>query len=415
MATPVLMPKAGISVETCILTKWYKKVGEPVKKGEMLFAYETDKSALEEEAPEDGTLLATFFEEGSDVPVMVNVCVIGAAGESFNEFRPAGEAEEAAPAPVEEKPAAPAAAPAMVAAPIAAPAGERPGVSPRARMTAARLGVSTEGLTGTGPEGRIIERDVRTQAAAPQAQAAAAPATAATATPAAAYVDVPLSNMRKVIAKGMMHSMSSMAQLTHTISADATDIMALRARIKAGGEQMELANITLNDMILYAVSRTLPAHKELNAHLSDNTLRLFSDINLGIAVDTERGLMVPTLFGAGKLTLNEIALQSKTLAKACQSGSVSPDQLSGGTFTISNLGSFGIEHFTPIINPPQTGILGVGTIVNRVREVGGELKLYPALELSLTYDHRALDGAPASRFLKDLKYNLEHFSLLLLK
>lgn len=414
MATPVLMPKAGISVETCILTKWHKKVGEPVKKGDLLFSYETDKSALDEEAQEEGILLATFFDEGSDVPVMVNVCVIGNEGEDAQQFKPQIEGENESPQPQQEQPQAKEPAAIKLEIPDLS-SGQKVGVSPRARMTAEKLGVSTEGITGTGPNGRIIERDVRAGAQAAPAIVQAAPAAAATTVHETEYIDQPFSNMRKVIAKSMMNSLSSMAQLTHTISFDATDIMELRKKIKDNGEKIGLNNITLNDIILFAVSRTLLSYKDLNAHLLDNTIRYFTNVNLGMAVDTERGLMVPTLFAANKMSLNQIAQEAKELAKSCQNGAVSPDKLQGGTFTVSNLGSFGIEHFTPIINPPQTGILGVGTIIQRVREVEGEIKLYPAMELSLTYDHRAVDGAPASRFLRDLKYNLENFSLLLLK
>jgi pyruvate dehydrogenase E2 component (dihydrolipoamide acetyltransferase) len=168
-------------------------------------------------------------------------------------------------------------------------------------------------------------------------------------------------------------------------------------------------------MILFADSRTLGNHKDLNAHFLNDTIRYFHHVNLGIAVDTDRGLMVPTLFGADTLSLNELSIRAKQLAEECKSGSINPDLLRNGSFTVTNLGTLDIESFTPVLNPPQTGILGVNNIVQRAREVNGEYEFYPAMGLSLTFDHRAIDGAPAARFLKELKTNLESFSVLLVR
>lgn len=450
MAIPVIMPRQGQSVESCIITKWNKAVGDAVAVGDILFTYETDKATFDEEAKEAGTLLAILHQEGDDVPCLENVCIIGAAGEDISAFTQAAAPAADTPAPAAEaKTAAPAAA---AAAPAAAPAAKAIEgdirISPRARAYAEKTGVDYRYAAPTGAEGRIMERDVMllreqgvmvTGAAAGQYMAgqdkiegtgiggrvsladlnapaaAAAPAAPAAAAPAAAYTDVKLSNIRKVISKSMMASLQGMAQLTLNASFDATEILAYRKKMKENAEKLGLANITINDIILYAVSRTLLNHKDLNAHLLDDSMRYFTDVNLGMAVDTERGLMVPTIFGCNKLSLNEIATATKSLAADCQKGSISPDKLSGGTFTVSNLGSLGIESFTPVINPPQTGILGVCTTVNRVREVGGVLKTYPCMTLSLTFDHRAIDGAPAAKFLKELCTNLENFSALLAK
>ncbi len=446
MATPVMMPNVGITVESCILTTWHKKKGDAVKKGDVLFTYETDKSTLDEESPVDGIMLEQFFNEDDDVPTMTNVCVIGKEGESTAEFAPKAKAAEA-PAEAAAPAAAPAAeaTPAAPAAPVAAaPAaqGEFVKISPRARALAQKAGVDARFAGATGPEGRIIERDVRAliengPSATPAAAAAfagqggtgiggkfavadigaAAPAQQAAA-PAAEYVDEKLPNIRKAIAKQMVSSLSTAAQLTHTTSFDATEIMAFRKKVKASGEKLGLANITLNDIILFAVSRVLakPEHRALNAHLlNGDTMRFFNGVHLGVAVDTDRGLVVPTIHHAEKLSLNEIAAKSKELAGICKAGNATPDLLSGGSFTVSNLGSYGIESFTPVINTPQTAILGVDTITTRIREVNGEIKTYPAMGLSLTYDHRAVDGSPASRFLVDLRDALENFSLLLSK
>lgn len=420
MATPIMMPNVGISVESCILTEWHKKKGERVEAGEVLFTYETDKTTVDEPAEVGGIILEQFFSEGDDVPVMTNVCVIGEEGESFAEFAPAG-AEEAAPA--EEAPAAEA-APAAPVAQEAAPAAPASAdgfikISPRARALAAKTGVDASLATPTGAEGRIVEADVRALAdkgvaAAPAATAAAA----APAAPAAEYTDEKMSGIRRAIAKSMKTSLSTIPQLTHTITFDATEIMALRKKLKANAETLGLNNITLNDIILYAVSRVLakPEHKALNANMiDDNNIRYFHGVNLGVAIDTDRGLMVPTIFNADKKSLDEIAAEAKELAAACKKGDIAPDMLKGGSFTISNLGSFGIESFTPVINPPQTGILGVNGITTRVKETENGIATYPAMGLSLTYDHRAVDGAPASRFLVDLKNSLQNFSVLLCK
>ena len=442
MALPIIMPRQGQSVESCIITAWNKKVGDSVEKGDILFSYETDKSSFDEPAPESGTILAIFREEGDDVPCLETVCVIGNAGEDFSAFAPQGETAEAAPATEEVKTetAPEVKAEAAVAEAVAA----NGAISPRAKILAAKTGADLLKATPTGPNGRIIERDVQslldrglTVSAAASANYTAAvdgtgingkvvladlaPKAEAPAAveefkaPVAEYVDEKLPNIRKVIAKSMHASLSTMAQLTLNTSFDATKIMEFRASLKNGAEKLGLPNITLNDMVLYAVSRVILNHRSLNAYYLDDTMRFFNTVNLGIAVDTDRGLLVPTVFGAEKLTLAELSKSAKKVITEAQQGTISPDKLKGGTFTITNLGSLGIESFTPVINPPQTGILGVDTITRRIKEVNGEDVTYPAMGLSLTFDHRALDGAPAAKFLKELCAALENFDLLLAK
>ena len=421
MANAVVMPKAGITVESCIIGTWEKKVGDEIKVGDILFTYETDKASFECESTAEGTLLEIFYNEGDEVPCLVNVCAVGSAGEDCSALRPDGGA-----AP-EEKPAETAAKAAeekkVEAAPVAvstAVEGGKVAVSPRAKKLAERAGVDASLATPTGPNGRIIERDVRelmeNPVVAPVAQESAAPAPAAKAEiPEAEYTDVKFSGIRRAISKSMHTSLSTMAQLTHTNSFDATNILAYRKMLKAVGG--EYAGITLGDIVLYAVSRTLLNHPDLNAHmLDDNNIRLFKHVNLGLAVDTPRGLMVPTIFRADEMSLLEISKAAKALAAQCREGNISPDLLSGGSFTVSNLGSLGVESFTPVINPPQTGILGVCTTTDRVRKAAdGSIDVYPAMTLSLTYDHRAVDGAPASRFQQELARNLENFTALLAK
>ena len=443
MATDVIMPRQGQSVESCIITSWAKKVGDKVAKGDVLFSYETDKSAFDEVAEVEGTLLKILAAEGDDVPCLDIVCYIGAEGEDISAL--AGEksdAPAAEAAPATEAPAAAAPVREEVVSAASEADGERLKISPRAKNLALKTDADISRVTPTGPEGRIIERDIvraldagfvttsaNTEAylrgetptvkeeVAPAAPAAvsAAPAASAPAASGTGYTDVKLPQIRKVIAKSMHASLSEMAQLTFNSSFDATTIMDLRASLKAGGEAMGIGNITINDMIVFAAAKILKNHKDLNAHFLGDSMRYFDGVHMGIAVDTERGLMVPTVFDADRLSLAELAKASKEVIKEAQAGTISPDKLKGASFTVSNLGPTGIESFTPVINPPQTGILGVCSLTKRVKEVNGTAVFYPCIPLSLTFDHRALDGAPAARFLHELCTALENFELLLVK
>lgn len=450
MATLVIMPRQGQSVESCILAKLHKQKGDRVEVGDLLFSYETDKASFEEEAKVSGTFLGYFFEEGDDVPCLTNVCAIGDEGESIEEFNPnSSKAAEAQPEIPAKQQKSLQSDEGRQAAPTVANFNENGvKISPRARNLAEKTCIDYRYANPSGPYGRIIEKDIIALKDSGYAFTASARAQhmqneageliegtglggritiadleawkesgdmpqAAAVAAEPMYDAVKIPNIRKIIAKAMHNSLASTAQLTLNSSFDATEIMEYRKKLKAGKDSMGLENITINDMILFAVSRTLLRHKALNANLVDDTMLYFRNINLGIAVDTERGLMVPTVMNANLKSLNAISGEVKALAKECQSGSVNPDFLKNGSFTVTNLGSFGIESFTPVLNPPQTGILGVNAIVRRIREVDGEYVYYPAMTLSLTFDHRAVDGAPAARFLQELVYNLENFSALL--
>ena len=415
MANAVIMPKAGITVESCIIGTWQKKVGDEVKIGDILFSYETDKASFECESTAEGTLLEVFYNEGDEVPCLVNVCAIGKAGEDCSALRPGSSApaqeEKPVAAAVEEKKE-------TVVAVATAVECEKSAVSPRAKKLAERAGVDASLATPTGPNGRIIERDVRTLMENPVAQKAEAVVAQPVATEPVAeeeYKDVKFSGIRRAISKSMHTSLSTIAQLTHNTSFDASGILAYRKTLKAA--EGDVSGITIGDIVLYAVSRTLLNHPDLNANmLDDNNIRLFKHVHLGVAVDTPRGLMVPTIFNADQKSLLEISKEVKQLAAECREGNISPDKLSGATFTVSNLGSMGVESFTPVINPPQTGILGVCCTTDRVRKgADGSIQIYPAMGLSLTYDHRAVDGTPAARFQKELARNLENFTALLAK
>ena len=434
MAQFVIMPRQGQSVESCIITTWHKKVGDTVAEGDILFSYETDKSAFDEAAQVSGTMLAILFEEGDVVPCLDNVCIIGEAGEDISAMVASAPAEEAAaetPAATEEVKAE--VAPVVTAAPVQA--GELIRISPRAKNLALQTGVDMTKVAPTGPHGRIIERDINAaldagyvaNTAAVEAFLAGNPiVTEDTVEEAAAekkaevvvsddvraYDEEALSGVRRVIARQMHASLSEMAQLTLNASFDATALMNFRASLKASGESLGLGKISLNDMVLFAVSRTLLNYPEINANLVDDKFRKFKHANIGLAVDTERGLLVPTLFASEKLSLTDLSAYAKSAAAKAREGKLTPDEMSGGSFTVTNLGSLGIESFTPVVNPPQTAILGVCAITYRLRADG---TTYPAMGLSLTFDHRAVDGAPAARFLSDLCRALENFGLLLAK
>ena len=437
MAVGVIMPRQGQSVESCIIA-WKVKEGDTIKEGDILFGYETDKASFEEESEVSGTVLKLLVEDGEDVPCLDTVCVIGQPGEDISEFMSAGaedeaqqetESKTAQEAVPEEKPA------------VTAKSGDRIKISPRAKGMAERQGLDISKAEATGPDGRIIERDIvvlaekgyKVTGAAQAAYAGGAEGTgiggavttadlsrapevaapAAEVTAEAAYTDVKLSNVRKVIAKSMHASLSDMAQLTLNARFDATSMMAYRKRVKANMDSLGLPNITLNDVVLYATVKTLQKHPDVNAHFLGDKIRQFGCVNLGMAVDTDRGLLVPTIFGAESMSLAALSAKAKELAAAAQSGKVSPDLLTGGTFTVTNLGSLGVESFTPVINPPQTAILGVCNITYQQKKSGDGFVTYPAMGLSLTFDHRAVDGAPAARFLKDLCSALENFELTL--
>ncbi|MEG1719675.1 MAG: dihydrolipoamide acetyltransferase family protein, partial [Clostridia bacterium] len=220
-----------------------------------------------------------------------------------------------------------------------------------------------------------------------------------------------LSPMRKSISKTMLASLKNSAQLTNTASFDATSILAFRKKIK----KTNIYNITLNDIILFATAKTILNHPILNAHLIEDTLTLFTTVNLGIAVDTERGIMVPFIENADRMSLGEISKTAKELAEKAREGKGILWDKNKATFTVTNLGTLGVESFTPIINPPQTAILGVCSICDKVKLVDEKVTIYKSMGLSLTYDHRVIDGAPAGKFIEELCYNLENFETLLVK
>ena len=453
MATALLMPKQGNSVESCVILEWFKKEGDSVKQGEPVLEAETDKATIEVEAVCDGTILKIYHEADSDVPVQKIIAVIGEPGEDISSFdAEAGDDAGGSEAAAEEKPVEVAAAPvaaapsALTAKPQASPAGEA-AVSPRARNLAAAKGIDPEGLAGTGPGGRVIERDVLAAAGERQPLSPAAvaalveqglhapvsgsgiggrvmlgdlqPPSAVDAVSAAAadypgaYRDEKVKGVRKVTAARMMESLSVTAQLTHNFSADAGQLLSYRKKLKASTEALGLRNVSINDILMFTVSRVLKNHPEFNAHWLGDSMRFFDSVHLGFACDTPKGLLVPVIRFADRLTLKQLSDEARRLISACREGRAQPEELSGATFTMSNVGPYGIDSFTPIINPPEVGILGVcSTRLQPVRtETGVEYRDH--IGFSLTYDHQANDGSPASRFCAAVRDAVESLDVFL--
>jgi pyruvate dehydrogenase E2 component (dihydrolipoamide acetyltransferase) len=408
MATAIIMPKQGQSVETCIITKWFKKKGDNVSIGDVLFSYETDKAAFDLESPVEGILLDQFFGEGAEVPVLVNVAVIGKSGESAASFSPEIKILSSQTTSSDSKPpentyvtekqdtkTVPAAEDSKIR------------ISPRAKRLAEDKGILYNNLRGSGPNGRIISSDI-------EKVLSGWSATVDTVKPTGVeYTEQPLSNVRKIIAKAMHASLQNSAQLTHHMSADVRHLLESRQKIKNGLSTGSFKqDITLNDMICWCVIRALEKFPEINSHFHDDRIKTFHRVHLGVAVDTPRGLMVPTVKDASGMDLVKLSRELKSVAEACRKGSISPEliQSTSATFTVSNLGNYGVEMFTPVINLPQAGILGVCSITNRPANMGNNIfGFVPYIGLSLTYDHRAIDGGPATKFLREIKDQIEAF------
>jgi pyruvate dehydrogenase E2 component (dihydrolipoamide acetyltransferase) len=468
VAHVLIMPRQGNTVESCIIVRWKAAEGSTVAADETVCEVETDKASFDVPAGAAGVLLKILKAEGDDVPVLEPIAVIGQKGEDW-QFAVGGAG--AAPVVGGPSPKAPETevprglSPKMEAnshtAALAQVGALSPGAaSPRARKLASAESLDTSLIAGTGPGGRVIERDVALvlsarpllTAAAKAAVAAgssvpaygpgftggalggragladlgrALPSAAGALSPSAApdsreypgkFADTPIKGVRKLISERMLASLVSTAQLTFNMTANAKQLQALRARFKVSEPALGFAEVTIGDLVLFAVSRVLPRFPNANATLENGTLRAFERVHLALAVDTPRGLMVPVIRNADLLSLREVSAEAKRLAAACQAGNINPDELSGGTFTVSNLGAFGIESFTPVLNAPQTAILGVDAIMPRAAAgPNGTVVLEQRIGLSLTVDHQVIDGAPAARLLKAFADAIADIDLLLLQ
>ncbi len=416
MATTVIMPKQGLQMTEGMITRWLVREGQPVEAGAPLFIMETDKLSIEIMASASGILLQILRQEGETVPITEPIALIGDPGEA-----------------------------------VAGP--PRIFATPRARSLAAEQAIELGSLTGSGPEGLIVERDVQTRLAAMPApprvtplaaklaaqhdvplaavtgtgnrgkitradvEVSLAARTAAPADPAAAEHApapaagsplIPLTGMRKAIAERMKLSLQEMAQANHRLKVDMSEVVRLREQFKAAG-----IKVSYTDLLIKVVARALADFPILNATLTPEGIRLNPEVNIGVAVALDDGLVVPVLTGANRLALRDIATAAEMLITRARQGLLQPDDLRGGTFTITNLGMFDIDEFTAIINPPESAILAVGKIEKTPVVRADAVVIRPIMTLSLTYDHRIIDGAPAARFLQRIKQLLQEPLLLL--
>jgi len=457
MAHIVIMPRQGNTVESCVIVDWHKKEGDPVQADTPICDVETDKATFEVVAGAEGILLKILHETGDDVPVLQPIAVIGKADEDWQAILAkaggvtAGTSQAGATA-------------------------DAPAVSPRARNLAAREALDLNAVAGTGPGGRIIERDVQAVLEGrPPMTAAARAAMAGTGVAAAIpgepsgiggrirvsdlgngsavqgqtgveasagmpagqstvgasagslsgtkeRTETPIKGIRKLISDRMLESLASTAQFTLNSHARSDRLLDLRQRFKASHPDLGLQTITVTDIILFALSRLLPLYPFMNAHKLEDKLITYKAVHLGIAVDTPRGLMVPVIRNADQLSLAQISAEAKRLAAACQQGNINPDELTGSTFTVTNLGALGIESFTPVINIPEVAILGVcGMELKPLAKEGSvtgivdatDVQFVPHIGLSLTINHQVVDGAPAARFLRALCDEISQIDLWL--
>lgn len=394
MAVEVVMPKFGLTMTEGTIQQWFKAEGDAITAGEALFEVETEKVLYEIEAPADGTVAKLLYAVEAVVGVGLPVAVLAEAGEDVAEI--AARYADAAGAQAAPTPAAPTSPEAAPAAESATPADrpKRVPVTPAARKLAKEHAIDLDRVTGSGPRGRITREDVQ-KIIDGGGQPAATPAPTADETQ-------PLRGMRKVIAERMHQSLQGSAQLTITSEVDVSELIDRRQAVR------QEFGATYTDFIVQACAHALRQHPRMNATLEDATLHLNRGIHVGLAVALDEGLIVPVVRDADRKSLEEIAGEAKTLAEKARAGRLTLEDVSGGTFTVSNLGMYGVDAFTPILNTPQTGILGVGRIVEKPALSRGEIAKRSTMVLSLTFDHRVIDGAPAGAFLQTVADLLAH-------
>jgi pyruvate dehydrogenase E2 component (dihydrolipoyllysine-residue acetyltransferase) len=412
MATEIKLPRLGQGMEAGTIVRWLKSEGDPVEKGEPLYELDTDKVTQEVEADASGVLLRIAVQEG-EVPVGRTIAVIGEAGEEVAVAESDDEEGSRAPARDGERERGRGAAPAEVT-PIREPSRTdgRIKASPLARRIARERGVDLAVVVGTGPDGRVVAEDVERAAAsgAPAARIAEPAATRRPVVSAGEVEVVPLSSMRRTIARRLTEAWEApVFQLG--VTADMERAQSVRARLVelAAGE----VKPTLSDLLTKVCAVALMRHRAVNALYTGDAIELHPAANVGIAVAVEQGLVVPVIRNADRLTVSEIAAARADLVDRARGGRLRQEDLEGGTFTISNLGMFGIERFVAVLNPPQAAILAVGSVEDKVVAVDGQPVVRPRMELTLTCDHRAIDGATGARFLTTVKGFLEEPALAL--
>jgi len=412
MATKVHMEALSPTMEEGRLVKWTKHEGDAVKSGETLAEVETDKAVMELVARADGQLLKVVVPEGSTVPVGNVVAWIGKPGEKVDG---AGGTEQAAaapkPAPATASPK-PASAPAPI--PVAAPAdATRVKASPLAKRIAKEVGVDLKLVQGSGPGGRVVKRDVEGGAAQAPAVATPAPRSVLRAPSGVPFEDVPLTQIRKTIAKRLAASIGPIPHFFLTTDIDMERAAEAREALnkqlgEAGGK------ISFNDIILKAVALALVQHRACNAWFQEDHIRYWNEVHIGMAVAIDDGLITPVIRNADQKSLREIGAESRELATRARSRRLKPDEYTGSTFSVSNLGMFDIEHFTAVINPPEAGIVAIGTIAPQAVPDGDRVVVRRRMRITMSCDHRVIDGATGAAFLRTLKQMLENPLAMLL-
>jgi pyruvate dehydrogenase E2 component (dihydrolipoamide acetyltransferase) len=449
MAQAVIFPKLGQTMEEGAIVKWLKKVGDPVAKGDILFEIETDKANLEVESFFEGVLLKIYVKEGITVPVNTVVGYVGAAGEKVPDAAPKADiapapapvpVATAAPAAVAAKPSAPvpvaSPAPQKASAPVApvlaaAPVVERLVISPRAKALAKDACINPARIKGSGPNGRIVEKDVQdyleksgyhalrvTPAAKRLASANEVDLLTVRASGDGGRVmvedvermlkqkPVPMPRIRQVIARRLVESKQTIPHFYVTVKADITDLMTYRSELKAKG-----VNYSVNDFVLEAVILSLTEFPVVNSVTDGATVAWRGDVDLGMAVSIDTGLVVPVIKAAQTLTMKELNAQTKVLAEKARAGKLTPDEMTGSSFTVSNMGMLNIDQFTAIINPGEAGILAVSSARQVPAVVNGEIKIRTIMAMTLSADHRIVDGSMGAQFVNAIRSKLESLEL----
>jgi len=373
LVTKVVMPRLSLTMKAGTVVQWFKKEGETVQKGEPLVEVLSEKVTYDVEAPESGVLRKILALEGTDVPVAQAIGIIAAPDEQI----PETELALAAPEKIAE-------AEAVSEKELIEKVEERIVASPAAKRIAREQGVDLSKIVGTGPEGRIVEDDVErfieVTKVAPRVREV-----------------IPLAGIRRTTAERLSLSARTAPHSTITMEVDMTQAVKLR----------EQTQVSYMDMLVKAVAQALKEHRLVNATLEGEQIRVFEDINVGVAVATERGLVVPAVHNADKKSLSDTASALKELVEKAREGKLTREDVTGGTFTITNLGMYGVDVFIPIINPPETAIMGVGRVIDKPVVVNGQITIKPVMQISLSFDHRIVDGAPAAEFLQRVKQILE--------
>jgi pyruvate dehydrogenase E2 component (dihydrolipoamide acetyltransferase) len=403
------MPKLGLTMEEGTILKWRKFEGETVEKGEIILEIQTDKVEYEVESPDSGILLKALAGDGDVIPCGDNIAVIGAEGEDISGFAPSNGGAPAAEPVAPEAPAL--AAPAPQPATPAPAAGGRVFASPAARRVAREMGIDYRTLRGTGPNGRIVQADVRAAATSGTGRAAGpipASPPAAQSGPAAVASSAPVAGMRKVIVERMAASWNQVPRITLQAEVDLTNLFAVREASKLAWETDLGVRVSINDLIIFYTARAIRRCPQVNVRLAGVEIHQMQDVNIGIAVAVDTGLMVPVIRGADQKSIDQIAREVRSLAESARAGNLPLAALEGGTFTITNLGAMGVDHFSAIINAPESAILSVGAARERAVVRNGEVVPRTTCYLGINADHRIVDGAPAAEFLATLKEMLEH-------